>query len=227
MKLSFVMLVIANFLLTSCVPPTPVLTSEILTIQYTPASAPWLGNLYECADHQVTSAQQRFAGFLDPSNVELVIRLGEPADLDLPSYQVGNEDLLIIVNPQNPITSLTTAQARCLFTGQIQNWLELGGLDQKVHVWVFSSDDDIWQFFSRDILAGSPVTSTAHLAASLADMSHSVGTDIAAIGLFTLHLKTEEVSSVYNFATVPVLAITSNDPGIALQRLISCLQRSN
>ncbi|MBF0187582.1 MAG: hypothetical protein HQL50_06615 [Magnetococcales bacterium] len=49
-------------------------------------------------------------------------------------HQVAQEPLMVITHPRNPVTSITTQQARDLFAGRIDNWKMLGGPDLKVVV---------------------------------------------------------------------------------------------
>jgi hypothetical protein len=225
MKFSITLLMACSLLLPSCSSSIPVDTLNEISIQYTPASIPWLAHVYACAGKQAVAAEPLSADHLNPSSMMLAIRLGQPGDLEFPAYQIGTEDLLIVVNPKNPLVSLTGMQVRALFTGQILNWQELGGLNQPVHLWIFSSSDDIWQVFDQNVLTDSPVSSLSRLAASPTELLHEVVADVAAIGLLSRHIKTEEVSEVFTFATVPVLALTSIAPGDDELGLIACLQR--
>ena len=42
-------------------------------------------------------------------------------------YAVANDGIAIIVHPDNPVTNLTTEQARKIFLGEIKNWKDVGG----------------------------------------------------------------------------------------------------
>jgi phosphate transport system substrate-binding protein len=43
---------------------------------------------------------------------------------------VGWDAIVPIINPQNPVTDISTDQLKAVYTGQITNWSELGGPDQ-------------------------------------------------------------------------------------------------
>ena len=47
---------------------------------------------------------------------------------------VGWDALVPIINPNNPIESITSAQLKNIMTGEITNWSEVGGPDQKIQV---------------------------------------------------------------------------------------------
>jgi ABC-type phosphate transport system substrate-binding protein len=229
MKHIFAILILAFFLLSSCnsaTPnPTPTAAPETITVQYTSAVIPWLAGLYDCAGINVVTAEQRAADFLDPQAADLAIRIGQPANLTSPAYQIGSEDILVIVNPQNPIPALDAEQVRGLFNGQVLNWLEVNGADAPVQAWVFSSGEDIQQIFEQTILNGSQVTSTARLAVGMDEMAQAVANDVNAIGILTRHWKAGNISDIYTIATVPVLAITRDKPQGAVEELLACLQK--
>jgi phosphate transport system substrate-binding protein len=44
-------------------------------------------------------------------------------------YTVGMDALAIVVHPDNPVNSITSAQLQDIYLGKITNWRELGGYD--------------------------------------------------------------------------------------------------
>ena len=225
MKRSFAFIILACLLLDSCTSPTPTISLELITVQYTGAAVPWLASMYECAGTNLVSAEQRTADFLDLQSVDLAIRIGQPNDLTFPAYQIGEEEILLIVNPQNKVTDLTTEQARGLFTGQILDWQEVNGSRESVQVWVYSPGEDVQQIFEQILLGGSPVTSTARLATGPDEMIQAVASDVNAVGILTRHWKMDNVTGIYSVATVPVLALTASEPQGIVQEMLACLQK--
>ncbi len=49
--------------------------------------------------------------------------------VDIP---VAFDGIAVIVNPSNPVNELTSVQLRSIFSGEISNWSEVGGLDRKI-----------------------------------------------------------------------------------------------
>jgi ABC-type phosphate transport system substrate-binding protein len=47
-------------------------------------------------------------------------------------HEIGLDALVFIVNEDNPVDSLTADQVRDIFSGEITNWKEVGGLDQEI-----------------------------------------------------------------------------------------------
>jgi hypothetical protein len=225
MKKPFIFLFFTFLLFSSCSPASPAPTPKSITVQYTAAAQPWLAALAGCSGKSVVTAELRSADTLDINHADLTIRIGEPSNLDAPTYQIGTDDILVIVNRQNPIDRLTIEQVRGLFTGRIQNWKDIQGSDAPVQVWVFASGEDVQQIFEQISLGGTPVTSAARLATGPDEMAQAIANDINAIGVFTSHWNTGSVSDIFTGASVPVLASTSSEPKGALPQILDCLQR--
>lgn len=104
---------------TSCTHAPPISTLKPIQVQYSFATQPWLANLNICASQNTVTSELRAIDFQDPKSTDLVIRFGYPNNLTTLGYQIGADDLLVIVNPQNPVSKLTAVQVRGIFTGQI------------------------------------------------------------------------------------------------------------
>jgi hypothetical protein len=224
----FLRFTLFGFLLlgTACTPATPTPALEPIQVQYSFAAQPWLVNLNKCAGKNVLAVELRAAVFQDLRSVNLILRVGQPDNISTPAYQIGTDDLLVIVNNKNPINQLTVDQARALFNGQIQNWKAINGTDAPVQVWVYPMGEDVQQFFEQSVLGGIPVTSLAQLANSPEEMSQAVLNNIDAVGIITRHWKTRNTSDVFTAASnLPVLAITQSEPQGALAQTLACLQK--
>lgn len=46
--------------------------------------------------------------------------------------EIGKEGFIFFVNKENPITSLTSEQIKGIYSGEITNWSEVGGKDEKI-----------------------------------------------------------------------------------------------
>ena len=220
-----ILLLLACLPLVSCSAGASSPTAVPITLQYTSASYPWLVPIYDCAGNTVIIAEQTAADFQDLQTADIAIRLGQPENLPSPTYQIGTDDLLVIVNPQNPIKLLTVARVRSLFNGQIQNWRDVGGTDAPVQVWAFTKAEDIQDIFNHLILSDSPVTSMARLASNPNEMTQAVSKDINAIGILNRRLKTSGVSDVFTVTSMPVLAFTRYNPTERISNILSCLQK--
>jgi len=231
-RLSLSLVSLLLMLLAAC-KAKPTSSTDMLHLEYTPATRSWLPAVYDCAHETslLVSAEERLADYLDPS-ADMLLRLGEPDRLTQPAYALGSEELVVILNLENPLTDLSAGQVQTLFSGQIRSWSELGGDDLAVQVWTYADGDDAQQLFSTFALRGQPVSSLARLAVSPESMLIEVGSDPAAIGFLPRSLLERSVKSAQietdlsYLLTVPVLALTAGEPEGELQQLLICLQTS-
>jgi hypothetical protein len=213
------LLVILLFI-TACAPPAPATTPGIVTAYATNGAQPWLARLYACGASQSVLVRRSDS----PTDADLVLRVGEPASLSTPAFQIGSEDVLVVVNQARASQVLSVKQVSGLFTGQITDWRAISPSQTgQVQVWVFAQGEDVQQVFAQT-LGERPVVSGARLAASPAEMSQAIANDANAIGILTRQWKPANVADVFTAATIPVLAIAPAEPVGAVKDLLACLQ---
>lgn len=218
-------------LLGACAPPSTE-TPVVLTVQYTAAARPWLVAVEDCAaaTGAIVRPEERAAAAFDLT-ADLAIRIGEPDVFPAPAYQIGEEQIILVVHPQNPVAALDLPALQSIFSGQTANWRDVGGLDRPIQVWVYPAGEDLQQIFRAAVLQNRPLVSTARLAASPEDLAAVVGSDPAAVGflpgrqvpetLRRLILPVEAQTAL----TVPVLALLGPEPPEVIGDLLPCLQR--
>lgn len=220
--LQVIRLTLLTLLLVACAAAPSIPAISPLRVQHTFATLPWLEAVQRCAGETPASFEQRAALFLEAESVDLAIRIGEPSPLLLPAYQIDQEEVLVVVHPQNPVRSLSRTQVQGLFGGSLRTWQAVGGEDAPVQVWVFPPGEDVQQVFSA-ALEGTPITSLARLATTPEAMLRAIADDPHAIGLLTRRLLDERVRPVFTVALAPVLALMP--PASPAEALVGCLQR--
>ena len=226
MKRTFAFILLAFILLPSCRSAPPTSRPDQFTVQYTAASVPWLSSLYHCASGDVVIGEQRGADFLDTQSADMVIRMGMPENQAFFSYQIGTDNLLVILNLKNPTSKLSADQAHGIFSGQIQNWKTINGTDASVQVWVYPPGEDIQEIINQTVLNRSAVSSSARLANNPNEMLQAIEKDVNGVGIITGRWKNADVAGVYTVAnSVPVLAITSTEPQGTLAHILACMQK--
>jgi phosphate transport system substrate-binding protein len=76
-------------------------------------------------------------GTVDIANASRVIKAEELADSEKRNlhpleFVVARDAIAVVVHPSNPINQLTLEQISAIFSGKINNWLELGGEDRPI-----------------------------------------------------------------------------------------------
>ncbi len=210
-KIFLCLLILIPFLISSCSTSTPPATPQIVTVYSTSAAAPWLHSLYDCA--QASPVLSRVD---NSSSAEIVLRVGEPKVLSSFAYQIDTEDILIVTQRQSPVQNLTLDQARTLFAGQGE---------PSAQVWIYASGEDVQDVFDRFVMEGRAVTSSAHIATNPQQMSDTLNNESNTVGILPRHWKAGDSREVFSVATVPVLAVTRNEPQGSIKELIACLQK--
>lgn len=205
-----ILLVMISFL-SACAPAAPSATPEVIPVYSTAAAQPWLSELYDCAG--TASVLSRVD---DPSGAAIVLRVGEPDGLTSPAYQVDMEEILVVTQRQSPIQNLSLEGARTLFSGQG---------DPSAQVWTYASGTDIQDVFNRLVMQGQNIAPTARLAVDPQQMSDTLVNELNTVGILPRHWKMGDSREVFSAGTVPVLAITPDEPQGMVKQLIACIQK--
>ena len=199
-------------LISSCAPnATPAPETRIVSIYTTPATQPWLADVFACAPFGTVINVAS-----DPASADISLRLGELELLTAHPYQIDTEDILVVTPRQSPVQNLTVEGVRELFAGQG---------DPSVQVWVYAVGEDVQRIFEQAVMQGRSVTSSARLATSPQQMSDVLNNTPNTVGILPRHWKVGDSRSVYTIPDVPVLALTDKEPRGAIQAIIACLQK--
>lgn len=100
----------------------------------------------------------------------------------LTQYLIGKDGIAVIVNPKNPINSLTTDQLKGIYEGKITNWKQVGGKDQPIKVIIRETGSGTRMAF-EDILFGREIQqNNITIAISTYQVMQDVMADPNAIG---------------------------------------------
>lgn len=222
---------------TSCqtAPPVLVPTPQSWRVQYTPALA-WMAPEFNlCIRQQPGYALVVFekpASALDIAQDEIALRWGAAAENTGYLAELGSDDLVVVVNPQNQVHDLTGGQLRNIFSGASRAWSAYSeGSPNQIHVWVYPTGNEIRQYF-EDALGPLRLNPSALLAPDPVAMRQAVAADTSAIGYLPGRWVDSSVRqlSITDIAETslrqPILAITPTEPQGAQKEWLLCLQRS-
>jgi len=109
------------------------------------------------------NTHQSFVNILDNS-VELIITArsisrdeqlyANEKNVSIQSKPIAKDALAFIVNPKNPIKSLTIAQIQAIYTGQITNWKEVGGKDAPIVPFIRNRNSGSQEKFETMVMNG-------------------------------------------------------------------------
>ena len=78
----------------------------------------------------------------------------EELGVELEAIPLAIDALVFIVNPKNPVKNLTTDQIRKIYSGEITNWKEVGGVDHIITPYIRNADSGSQEKMETMVMAG-------------------------------------------------------------------------
>ena len=212
-------------------------TVNIWQVQYTPATA-WLAPYFQtCAAEQsgvnlVASAHPAQA--LDVQTADFSFEWGERTTPPPFAVVIAQDRLVVVVNPANPISSLTVSQIQDLFSGKNDSWGPLiqancascgTGFASSIKAYVYAPDGEMQQ--AAAWISPGPETI---LAPDPAAVVAAVASEPGSIGFVPAHWLDASVKQLSvedagpGLLGRPVLAMAPVEPQGAKRAWLACLQ---
>jgi len=113
---------------------------------------------------------------------------------------LGLDGIAVVVNRNNPVETLSKAQVRSIFTGEIADWSQVGGTPGHIQVYARNDQSGTFDTFKTLVLAGQPLLQLApdfrfENSESLDDKVAADAAGIGFIGLpYAIHSKKLSIS---------------------------------
>ena len=78
----------------------------------------------------------------------------EELGVELEATPLAIDALVFIVNPKNPVKNLTSDQIRKIYSGEITNWKEVGGVDHTITPYIRDADSGSQEKMETMVMAG-------------------------------------------------------------------------
>ena len=143
----------------------------------------------------------------------------------LKTIELAKSKLVVFLHKSNTVQQLTQKQLQDIFSGKVTNWRDVGGNDQDIIV-VWGKETPILnRLFSKEIMAGIPVTPKAMPAGDHFNLRAIVLATPGAIaintnGLMLPILKVPDVPEMQ----LPLIAVTKGPPSAKVSRLLKFYQ---
>jgi hypothetical protein len=232
---------LAGILLNACqpviltLPPPP--TPEIWHVQFTPALR-WLGPIFQQCAAGLPGANlvvnERAAGQLTPTTADFSFQWGERANPAAFTAVIGQDDLVLVVNPANPIGSLTAVDVQNIFDSKIETWGPLlatrcanctPAFEGALRAYVYPVGDDM-----RTAASWIPAGPAAVLAPDPAAVRGALAAERFSIGYLPRRWLDASVKAVVieganpGQLTRPVLAMAPQEPQGTKRAWLLCVQ---
>lgn len=106
---------------------------------------------------------------------------------------LGQDGIAVIVHPRLALPQLTADDLRQIFTGAVENWAEVGGVDLPITVVSREAESDSRRVFEQLVLGERQITYNALLALTELAMLDTVGRTPGAIGFISMALVSGQV----------------------------------
>jgi len=238
----YLLLIMLSLCLVSCGTPLisePLPTPVGISIAYPLYLQPAADRVVECAIQQ-----QPLSLFVTPSSMVqpdlpgqlLKLQLGGLIPEGTKAYQIGAEEIVFIVNPDNPTTQLSTESLIEIYTGKMLHW-DFG--DQPlIEFFLYPEEDDLRALVERNLPDMPRISFSAEIVSTPRHVLDTVASHIEGFGYLPsswvesldddmlervkiLTLEPELAESL----TQPILAIVDEPLTPELHELLGCLQQ--
>jgi phosphate transport system substrate-binding protein len=131
---------------------------------------------------------------------EMEVTQAQASNISPKEIAVARDGIVLVVNPENPVNSLTTDQLRLIYTGKATNWQEVGGPDAPIIVLSRESSSGTFIFFQEHVLNKEDYTASARLLPGTSALIQAVASDKWAIAYVGLGFAAESQGSVKSLA---------------------------
>jgi len=161
---------------------------------------------------------------------------------DIIVYKIGLDGIAIITNNENNISDLTTEQIQKIYSGEVTNWKDVGGIDQAINIYTREEDSGTRDTFWNEGLLKGNISEKALMVASNGEMKSKVSSDKNAIGYISIGYVDDSVKTV-NFNGVeptqenvkeglykiyrPLNLLTKGEPDENVKKFIEYILSSN
>ncbi len=179
--------------------------------------------------------QQAPGASFDPQQADLRLSWGQPVGEDFQGYaaELFMEELVVVVNPSNPISSIQLSALRLVYTGRLPDWDwdYLGQQPGQLTAYAYPLSSTIQHIVNSGILAeGESYDREVAQAPGPQEMLAAIAQDAGGIGFLPSRWVDERVKTVALEGETPetwqqpVLAISNHEPQGAARDWLLCVQ---
>ncbi|KAA0888968.1 substrate-binding domain-containing protein [Oryzomonas rubra] len=180
------------------------------------------------ADLNRASLDAAAAGIGYPAWLELMKREGVEIE-DPAVFQpvtIGKDHIVVITSKENPVKKLNAEQLRGIFSGEIENWNQVGGADMPIMVVWGSLMQDTNAMFLSAFLAGKPLVSDVLDATTAEDVRTNIAANPSAIGIGPAGALDDSVASPETpLLSRDITLISRANPPNALLKLLEFINK--
>ena len=135
-------------------------------------------------------------GLVDIGNAGRKASGEEIARYGLTLHKWAIDGVCVVVNPANPVRSLSQKQIMAIFAGEITNWKDVGGSDSRINLYTRDNGSGTRAVFWKKGLKKGSIAPTANFVVSNGAMKAAVSQDPFAIGYISIGHLNNSVAAV-------------------------------
>lgn len=144
-------------------------------------------------------------GLVDIGNSGRKATRGEVARFNLKMFKWAIDGVGIVVNPSNTVRALSHEQVAAIFAGNIINWQEVGGKDQRINLYTRNEGSGTRAVFWKKAIKKGQIAQKANFVASNGAMKAAISQDPYGIGYVSVAHMDDSVGSVAFNGVKPTL----------------------
>lgn len=142
-------------------------------------------------------------GMVGIGNTGRALSQAEIEKFGLKSFPFAIDGVAVAVNPENPISELTSSQVQDIFSGKIKNWKDLGGKDAIINLYTRDEASGTREVFWDILLKKGQVDKSANVVASNGAMKLALSKDPNGIGYVGIGHVDKTIKAVKLEGTIP------------------------
>jgi hypothetical protein len=241
-KIFYLNLILLLFLVgtsVSCMPrkATDEPPLSVWHVELTPALQ-WMEVMINLCTQQTSDVAidlvERPANALFQQKVDFTFLWGETEKMAGMVVELGWDELVVVVNPMNPVDNIAVETLRAAFVGRIRNMEDLDGGNKKseLQVWGYGQGNEVQAVFEEGLTAASGRNPYLKLSPNPAMMRQVISVESNAVGYLPKRWVDNSVKAVTITGLelldwqVPILAVVTQTPDEAKKDWLVCLQKS-
>lgn len=210
---------------------TPSPTPQVVSVRIDPAAGKVLDGIRVCSESLpqlavFTTIQPSQLDDLNP--FDLIIMWNETG-LDVhEAYPIASDKLTVIVNSDNPISSLSREQLLEIYRQEQKTWTAPSGASQEISLWTYLEDDPVQKAFESVITDNPLKFGSVNVAPDPNAMVGAIQSDPNGLGFIPRSWLVDGLKELTVtpplLNSYPILAILPDQVNDSSRSLVACLQ---
>jgi len=116
--------------------------------------------------------------------------------IDPVEHIIAKDGISVVINPSNPVTTLTLEQLQKIYSGEIKNWKEVGGADAEIAAIARDSSSGTQEFFKEAVMKDVEFRNDLITQSATGAVTLEVSQNTKAIGFIGAAYQNENIKTV-------------------------------